>query len=48
MASKKIKKLKKRIKLLKKMNKELWRREQGHMLDAMAREMTGCTQGVNG
>ena len=28
--------------LPKSMNKELWRREQGHMLDAMAREMTGC------
>ena len=48
MASKKIKKLKKRIKLLKKMNKELWRREQGHMLDAIAKEMTGCTTGMNG
>ena len=39
MASKKMKKLKKQIKILKKMNKELWRREQGHMLDAIAKEM---------
>ena len=48
MASKKIKKLKKRIKILKKMNKELWRRERGRILDAIAKEMTGCTQGVSG
>ena len=48
MASKKIKKLKKRIKFLKKMNKELQHRLDAIAINAMAKEMTGCTQGVSG
>ena len=40
--------LKEKNRFLRKQNKELWKRVQNNIIADVAREMTGCTQGVNG